>query len=316
MSDGRHASSSVRKYEFSMPDRRLQVFLATARHLSFTKAAEALQMSQPAVTFQIRQLEEEFNTRLFDRAHSGISLTEAGKCVYRYAGKIFGLYTDMENAVREHIGEIGVIMVGASTTIGDYRLPSLLGEFKREFTDVVVQLKVANTEDVVTMVEDNVIDLGVVEGPVNNANLVMETCCTDQMVVLMPPDHQLARQAAVNSEDILRYPFVIREEGSGGRRFLMEYLHAMGLDPSDLDVVIELSSSEAVKGAVEGGIGIAVLSASAVRKELRLGTMVAVPLEPTLERPFYVVHRSQKFRVPTIGELTRYIIAHLGSHPD
>ena len=127
-------SSSVRKYEFSMPDRRLQVFLATARHLSFTKAAEALQMSQPAVTFQIRQLEEEFNTRLFDRAHSSISLTEAGKCVYRYAGKIFGLYTDMENAVREHIGEIGVIMVGASTTIGDYRLPSLLGEFKREFT--------------------------------------------------------------------------------------------------------------------------------------------------------------------------------------
>ena len=299
-----------------MPDRRLQVFLATARQLSFTKAAEALQMTQPAVTFQIRQLEEEFNTRLFDRAHSSISLTEAGKCVYRYAGEIFELYTEMENAVREHIGDMGVIMVGASTTIGDYRLPLLLGDFKREFTNVVVQLRVSNTDDVVSMVEDNVIDLGVVEGPVNNANLVMETCCTDQMVVLMPPDHELARQAAVNSEDILSYPFVIREEGSGGRRFLLEYLHAMGLDPSDLDVVIELSSSEAVKTAVEGGIGIAVLSASAVRKELRLGTLAAVPLEPTLERPFYVVHRSHKFRVPAIDELIRFISAHLDRHPD
>ncbi len=122
-----------------MADRRLQVFHTVARLLSFTKAAETLHMTQPAVTFQVRQLEEYFNTRLFDRTHNRISLTEAGSRVYGYADKIFELYTEMEDAVRELTGEIrGALTIGASTTIAEYMLPSLLGDFKTRYPEVEI----------------------------------------------------------------------------------------------------------------------------------------------------------------------------------
>ena len=146
-----------------MADRRLQVFHTVARLLSFTKAAESLHMTQPAVTFQVRQLEEYFNTRLFDRAHNRISLTDAGKRVYEYADEIFDIYAKMDNAVRDLTGEIsGVLIIGASTTIAEYMLPALLGDFKKKYPDVNVQLRVSNSDGIVHMVENNDIDLGVV----------------------------------------------------------------------------------------------------------------------------------------------------------
>ena len=147
-----------------MADRRLQVFHTVARLLSFTKAADALHMTQPAVTFQVRQLEEYFNTRLFDRTHNRISLTEAGERVYGFADKIFQLYNEMESAVKELTGDVsGVVMIGASMTIAEYMLPSLLGDFKAKYPDVDIHLKVSNSEGIVSMVENNTIDLGVVE---------------------------------------------------------------------------------------------------------------------------------------------------------
>ena len=120
-----------------MSDRRLQVFQTVAKLLSFTKAAEELHMTQPAVTFQVRQLEEQFNTRLFDRTHNRISLTEAGHRVYESAEKIFELYAEMDNAVRDLTGDIsGVLIIGASTTIAEYMLPFLLGDFKQKYPDI------------------------------------------------------------------------------------------------------------------------------------------------------------------------------------
>jgi len=151
-----------------MADRRLQVFHTVARLLSFTKAAEALHMTQPAVTFQIRQLEEHFNTRLFDRTHNRITLTEVGKRVYEYAQSIFQLYGEMENTVKEMTGDVdGILMIGASTMIAEYLLPVLLGDFKAKYPDVHIRLKVANSDEIVSMVENNIIDLGVVEAPVS-----------------------------------------------------------------------------------------------------------------------------------------------------
>ena len=169
-----------------MSDRRLQVFHTVARLLSFTKAAESLHMTQPAVTFQVRQLEEQFNTRLFDRTHNRISLTEAGQRVYEFADRIFELYAEMENAVRDMTGEIsGMLVIGASTTIAEYMLPSLLGDFKKQYPDINVHLKVSNSDGIVSMVENNDIDLGVVEAPVMNKNLVVEECRKDRLVACL-----------------------------------------------------------------------------------------------------------------------------------
>lgn len=298
-----------------MADRRLQVFHTVARLLSFTKAAEALHMTQPAVTFQIRQLEEYFNTRLFDRTHNRITLTEVGERVYEYAERIFEQYAQMENTVKEMTGEInGVLMLGASTTIAEYLLPVLLGDFKNKYPDVRIRLKVSNTDEIVSMVESNIIDLGVVEAPVNNKNLAVELCRMDQLVAIVPPGHPLANGETVSVQELVTYPYISREEGSGTREVITEYFNQAGLSFYDLNVVMELGSPEAIKGAVTSGMGVSILSRAAIQKDLQLGLLKDVRLNPPLERPFSFVHQKHKFRVRAMEELLNFAHNYCGIH--
>jgi len=287
-----------------MSDRRLQVFHAVARLLSFTKAAEVLHMTQPAVTFQIRQLEEQFDTRLFDRAHNRVSLTEAGHVAFEFAENIFEKYSEMENAIREITGSIsGSLTLGASTTISEYMLPALLGDFNSQNPEVLLRLRVSNTEGIVSMVENNVIDLGVVEGPVTNKNLLVEICRKDDLVVVVPTDHELTKLKKVSVKELLKYPFICREEGSGTRKVITEHLHSQGIGKHALKACLELGSPEAVKGAIEAGMGISVLSSVSITKELKLGILKTIPLDPPLSRRFSFVRQRQKFRVRTMEEL-------------
>ena len=291
-----------------MSDRRLQVFHTVARLLSFTKAAEALHMTQPAVTFQVRQLEEYFNTRLFDRTHNKVNLTPAGERVSEFAERIFDLYAEMENKVRDMTGEIsGAITIGASTTIAEYLLPALLGEFKSLYPDINLRLKVSNSEGIVSMVEHNVIDLGLVESPVNNKNLIVDICHDDQLVVVAAPDHELVKKGGkVNAADIVQYPFVNREEGSGTRDFITQYLLEAKVKPGDMDYCLELGSPEAIKGAVEAGMGITIISRSIIGKELKLNTLCELQLDPPLSRPFSFVRQRQKFRFTVMEKLLEF----------
>ncbi len=290
-----------------MADRRLQVFHSVARLLSFTKAAEVLHMTQPAVTFQVRQLEEYFNTRLFDRTHNRISLTEAGQRVFEYADKIFIIYSEMENAVSELTGEVsGVLMIGASTTIAEYMLPALLGDFKAKYPDVNIRLRVANTDGIVSMIENNVIDLGVVEAPVTNKNLVVEKCRNDHMVLAVPPNHPLAKKKSIPISRLTEFPYICREEGSGTREVMLEALAKEGVDACNMNMVMELGSPEAVKGAIEADMGISILSRATINKELLLGTLVAVDLDHSVDRPFSFVHQKQKFRLRAMETLLEF----------
>jgi DNA-binding transcriptional LysR family regulator len=288
-----------------MSDRRLKVFHTVAKLLSFTRAAEALHMTQPAVTFQVRQLEENFNTRLFDRTHNKVSLTPTGEKVSEFAERIFDLYTEMENSVRDLTGEIsGALTIGASTTIAEYMLPALLGEFKNRYPDINLRLKVSNSEGIVSMVEHNVIDLGVVEAPVSNKNLIVEVCHEDHLVVVVAPNHELLKgNGKVKPVELKKYPFVNREEGSGTREVIMQYLLDENINPADINYSLELGSPEAVKGAVEAGMGISILSRSTIGKELKLNTLAEIQLDPPLSRPFSFVRQRQKFRVRIMEEL-------------
>lgn len=298
-----------------MADRRLHVFYTVARLLSFTKAAETLHMTQPAVTFQVRQLEEYFNTRLFDRTHNRISLTEAGQRVYEYAERIFQLYNEMENSVRELTGDIsGVLILGASTTIAEYMLPALLGDFKAKYPDVNLRLKVSNTDGIVSMVEHNVIDLGVVEAPVTNKNLAVDVCRTDRLVAIVPPGHPLADKETIPLSAITEYPYICREEGSGTREVILDYLKEAGIDPSQLNIIMELGSLEALKGAVESNIGISIVSKATLVKEIRLGTLHVLNLDPPLQRPFSFVHQKHKFRQRAMEELLEFARNYCETH--
>jgi DNA-binding transcriptional LysR family regulator len=290
-----------------MADRRLQVFHTVARLQSFTKAADALHTSQPAVTFQIRQLEEDFNTRLFDRTHNRIRLTEVGQKLYEHADKILQEYAEMERAIRALTGEMsGMLHIGASTTIAEYMLPVLLGDFKAEHPEVNIRLRVSNTDGIVSMIENNTIDLGVVEAPVTNKNLSVEICRIDQLVAIIPPGHALESRAWVNTTELATYPFILREEGSGTREVMSEYFNRAGVSLDHLNIIMELGSPEAIKGAVTAGMGISILSRVTIQKELQLGTLREVKLAPPLERPFSFVRQKQKFRLRAMDELLKF----------
>ena len=296
-----------------MADRRLQVFYTVAKLLSFTKAAETLHMTQPAVTFQVRQLEEHFNTRLFDRTHNRVTLTEAGRKSYEYAEEIFELYAEMENSIKELTGDVsGVLTLGASTTIAEYMLPSLLSGFTTQYPDIQLRLRVSNTEGVVSMVENSMIDLGIVEGPVANKNLLVEQCRVDYLVVIVPTGHVLASKQSMTMDELLHYPFICREEGSGTRDVIMDYVQSLGLDKNNLNISLELGSPESVKGAVEAGMGVSIVSNVTIEKELKLGSIAKVDLNPPLERPFSFVRQRQKFRLHAMEELLEYARGYCG----
>jgi DNA-binding transcriptional LysR family regulator len=197
-------------------------------------------------------------------------------------------------------------MNGASNTIAEYLLPVLLGDFKMKYPDVHIRLTVSNTEENVSMLENNTIDLGMVEAPVNNKNLVVELCRLDQLVGIVPPKHPLATQKAVSVKELVTYPYISREEGSGTRDVITEYFNQAGLSVEELNIVMELGSSEAIKGAVAADMGVSVLSHAAIHKDLQLGLLKKISLEPPLERPFSFVYQKQKFRLRAIEELLKF----------
>jgi len=264
-------------------------------------------MTQPAVTHQIRQLEADFNTRLFDRENNRISLTPSGEAVLGYADQIIALYGDMHESVKSITGDTsGLVTLGASTTIAEYMLPDLLGGFQQKFPEVQVRLRVANTDAVVNMVADNTIDLGVVEGEVSNQYLKVEDCQADELRVIVPPDHPLAEQTSVSPDELLNYPFVFREDGSGTRSVIARYLEQHGLHEHQLNQPFELGSTEAIKGAVQAGMGISIVSGAALAKEEKLGQLVSLPTQPPVLRTFYFVRQRQKFRTHLMDELYQF----------
>jgi DNA-binding transcriptional LysR family regulator len=268
-------------------------------------------MTQPAVTFQIRQLEEHLNTRLFDRTHNRISLTEAGQLVKEFADRIILLYKEMDNEVRTLTGDIqGPLIVGASTTIGEYFIPGIVGAYQSNFPDVKVRLNVANTNAIIHMVENNEIDVGIVEGPVNNKNLVTDVLWDDELVVVCAIDHALSKKTGVSIEDISSYSFIGREEGSGTREVVEEYLVHSGLDMDQLDIIMEFGSPESIKNAVAAGLGISIISIATMEKELALGTMCAIPFDKPIRRPFTIVYQRQKFRLRAMDEFLEFTQAH------
>lgn len=292
----------------SFSDTRLRVFHAVAKHLSFTRAAETLDLTQPAITFQIRQLEDHFNTRLFDRHHNRISLTEVGLVVFDYAERILELYHETEKSVHEMTGVThGLIKLGASTTIGEYFLPTILSGYHELFPNVKVRMTVHNTSTVVRKLEDATIDLGMVEGPVNNNNLVIDPCMDDELVVILAPNNALAQWKEIPLQLLTNAPFVSREEGSGTRAVVAEFLSHTNFPYERLQMVLELGSTEAVKVAVESNVGFGIVSSAALRKENRLQSLVVRRIEGMrLIRQLNFVYPKQKFRSKAVEAFLQF----------
>jgi len=290
-----------------MADRRLQVFHAVAKHLSFTKAAEALFMTQPAVTFRIRQLEDHFNTRLFDRAHGGIALTPAGQTALEYAERILALSAELDTRMKEMGGQVaGALLIGASTTIAEYLLPQILGEFKLKFPGVVPRLFVANSEAVQARIAERTLDLGFIEGESHLPTLVTDVCCDDELQVVCAPGHPLARLKSVTPQALVKHAYVGRETGSGTREVINRYLEKEGVSPDSLQLVMELGSPEAIKGLLSTGNGFAIMSRATNAREWQDGALVRVPLVPRLTRHFSAVYPKERIHSRLVNSFVQF----------
>jgi DNA-binding transcriptional LysR family regulator len=264
-------------------------------------------MTQPAVTFQIKQLEEHFNTRLFDRGHGKISLTPAGEVVLEYADRILALSAELDTRISELTGEIqGLLLIGASMTIAEFMLPRVLGEFKGAHPGVKARLTVANSETIEHGVAAHSLDIGLIEAPSHLPSLSTEDCCEDELQVVCAPGHPLAKLKAVTPKQLLQHPYISREPGSGTREVSDGYFRDAGFDPDDLNTVMELGSPDAIKGVVETGLGFAIMSKVIVAKEKQLGVLVALPLAPKLTRTLSLVYPKEKFRSRLVSSFVEF----------
>jgi LysR family transcriptional regulator, transcriptional activator of the cysJI operon len=273
---------------------RLKVFHAVARHLSFRKAAEELYLSQPAVSLQIKTLEEELGLRLFDRAGSRISLTSAGQTLLSYVERLEALTAEAEGALAGFRGEVrGRLSIGASLTIAQYVLPRLLGPFLRENGRLEVAVTTHNTEQVIAEVAEDRIALGLVEGPARRRDVTLEPVLEDELVVIAPPAHEWAEQREIELEQLRAAPLLLREQGSGTRLVAEMALGELGVRPRDLHVFLEFDTSEAIKSGVEAGLGIGIVSRWTIRKELELGTLRVILVHGLrMIRHFSAVYRA------------------------
>jgi DNA-binding transcriptional LysR family regulator len=258
---------------------RLKVFRAVATHLSFRKAAEELYLSQPAVSLQIKTLEEEVGLQLFDRSGMHISLTPAGKTLLCYAKKLEAIATKAESSLAGLRGQVqGRLAIGASLTIAQYVLPRLLGPFLQENPHLEIAVATHNTEVVIEDVVEKRSAIGLIEGPPRRRDVTLEPVLEDELVVIAPPAHEWVAQGEIEVEQLRSAPLLLREQGSGTRLVTELALRKLGVRPRDLHVILEFDMTEAIKSGVEAGLGIGIVSRWTIRKELELGTLRTIPV--------------------------------------
>lgn len=252
---------------------RLRVFRAVAEHLNFSRAAEELLLTQPAVTQQIKLLEEELGVPLFDRSGGRIALTAGGAALLPFAETIRALGEEALAAVAGAYGQQGgELSIGASQTIGQYLLPMFIAEFVRTNPKVRVKVRGGNTNEVLEALLAREIQLALIEGPAGRRDLHVEPFMEDHMVLVVPAAHEWADNE-IGLEELKGRPLLTREYGSGSRRVVEQALAAAGLKSKDLTIRMELDSTEGLLNAVEAGLGVTFVSRWAVRNQLALGTL-------------------------------------------
>jgi DNA-binding transcriptional LysR family regulator len=291
------------------------VFRAVAEHLSFRKAAEELYLTQPAVSLQIKALEEDLGVQLFDRAGAHIALTGAGIILLGYCEKVSKLLLNAEHEIAALSGEhAGQLALGASTTIAQYVLPRLLGEFRREHPRVQTTLMSGNTEHIVEALEKQKIALGFIEGPARSREVKAVPFLEDELVLIASTAHEWAERPSVSCSEIASIPLLMRERGSGTRHVIELALQRQGIKRKSLQIVMELDSTEAIKSAVDAGLGVGFVSRWAIAKDLRLdSSFEIVNVEGlTIKRQFLVAYASGPEPQGLALEFRRFLIARAG----
>lgn len=274
--------------------RQLKAFVTVAENKSFTKAAKLLYMTQPAVSAQIKALEERLEVQLLERNDKNIMLTEAGQIFYEEAYKIISLHDAFIEMIDELKGvRRGKLCLAASTIPGEYILPRLIGDFSKKYPDLELSLKIADTGMVVDLLLRRVVDLGMIGAPVKDEAIQLEELAQDELIAICAGDCAMPPEIA--PEEFVKLNFVLREQESGTRMVFFRKLKEYGIDPKKLHVVMELGSTRAIITAVENGLGLGMVSRIAAEDSLKLGKVREVKITGfNFERPLYLAWNKNK----------------------
>lgn len=275
---------------------KLRVFAAVAENEHYSRAAETLRISQPSLSVHVRDLERYFGVALFERAGRNVRLTDAGHLVHDYARRILALAVELDEAVDDRRGlRAGHLRIGASTTVGDYLLPGVLGTFRRHYPGIGLAVEIANTRRITDQLRHSELHLGLIGEPLDDPDLACEPYRDDDLVLIVPPGHVWA-QREVAVPDFAQAALIMREVGSATRAVTELALTAAGIRPH---IALELGGTEAVKGAVAAGLGVAFVSACAVAQELATGRLALATLAgPAIRRQFQIVRRRGRRLTP------------------
>lgn len=274
-----------------MPDFRLRVFYAAAKNLSFSKAAQELYITQPAVTRHIRTLEENYDVLLFERQGNRIELTAAGQIMLEHVESILGAYQslsyDMHQLSNKHVGEL---RLGASSTIAQYVIAPYLASFLSYFPDVSVSLINGNSREIERALTNHDIDLGMVEGITRQPTLSYNAFLPDELVVVTGSHHKLAQRGSITLEEFMTLPLVLRERGSGTLETISHELKRHHIRLNDLNIRLFLGSTEAIKLFVQNSQALCILSRTAITRELKAGTLTELKVaDLSIQRSFSFV---------------------------
>ena len=288
---------------------QLRVFLAVVEYLHFTRAAEALYISQPAVSAAIQNLEEQYGVRLFHRIGRQIEITEAGKLLQAEAQKIIDQVVLTERGLQE-LNDLqrGELKLGSSLTIGNYWLPDKISQFKRQYPGISVNCSLANTEEICEGTATGQFDLGLVEGEVKPAlktSLEEEIVGSDRLLIVVGKSHPWFERTKISLTELSTTDWVMREPGSGTQQRFEEALQNWGIEVTELNIILVLNSGEMVKAVIENGVGATAISELMVKKELQLDTLRSIQViddrddsNITVEivRPFLKLKHRQRFQ--------------------
>jgi len=266
----------------------LKIFVTVVEHRNFSHAAEELYLSHPDVSLQIQSLEEQLGTKLVDSSSNHLELTQSGEIYYEYAKQILQLQDKAKQEIKRISNVVtGSLRVGASYTIGEYILPFVVAEFAAQYPKVEIETSIANTGDIIRGVQANHLDIALVEGEVDHSDILVRPLMEDEIILLVPNQHPLARLPIVTSEHLQDQVWILRESGSGTRAFSDKLFKEWGIHARRSYI---FGSGQAIKQAVTAGLGIALVSRWIVRKELNAKEFKTIKLKGNpLTRSFYLI---------------------------
>jgi len=275
---------------------------------SVSQAAKLSFVSQPAVTKQIQQLESTYGALLFERKDGRLSLTENGEILYPYARSIVDEFRRSQESIQEKVDNVNTsLTVGASYTIGEYLLPSLLGKFKKKNPEIKLSLIINNTPKILDELSNDVLDLALVEGVIQNDDLLVESFADDELVLIHPTEHSWNNRDEIDIEEITHERMLWRETTSGTRLIIEKFLK----DNNVLDKIenyMELGTTQAIKSAVEAGLGISIVSRLTVAQELKQGILSEISIRNTnLKRNLWLARKNQRFHKNNVDSFVNFI---------